>query len=120
MKIKQPVQTEHQIQQAVIEWLQYKKWFVWRHNSGMVRTVHNTMVRMGVAGMPDVFALKDGQLLGIEVKRPGKKPTDIQQRMMDDLTKYGAQCMVVTSTEDLEVKLKALDRQNRPYDAYEK
>ena len=74
----------------------------------MVRTIHNTMVRMGVAGMPDVFALKDGFLIGVEVKRPGKKPTDIQERMMKELREHGAGTVVATSVEDVERYLKLL------------
>ena len=107
MKLPYP-QTEKGIQQAIIEWLQYKGYFVWRHNSGMVRTAHDTMVRMGVAGMPDVFALKDGFLIGVEVKRPGRKPTDIQERMLNELREHGAGTVVATSVEDMERYLKLL------------
>lgn len=100
--------SEHAIMQSILEWLYYKGWMCWRHNSGMVRTIHNTMVRMGVAGMPDVFALKDGFLIGVEVKRPGKKPTDIQERMMKELREHGAGTVVATSVEDVERYLKLL------------
>lgn len=100
--------TEHAIQQTIIDWLQYKGFMVWRHNSGMVRTAHNTMVRMGVAGMPDVFALKDGFLIGVEIKRPGNKPTDIQERMLKELREHGAGTIVATSVDDVERYLKLL------------
>ena len=74
----------------------------------MVRTAHNTMVRMGVAGMPDVFALKDGFLIGVEVKRPGRKPTDIQERMLKELRDHGCGTCVATCVEDIEKYLKLL------------
>ena len=101
-------QTEHGIQQAIIEWLQYKGYFVWRHNSGMVRTMGNTMVRMGVAGMPDVFALKDGFLIGVEVKKKGNKPTDIQERMLKELRDHGCGTCIAHSVDELEKWLKLL------------
>ena len=99
---------EHAIQQQIIEWLQYKGWFVWRQNSGMVMTNHNTLVRMGTAGMPDVFALKDGLLIGVEVKQPGKKATDIQERMLEELRNHGAGTIVTHSVDELERWLKII------------
>lgn len=108
MKIPSEV-TEHAIQQSIIEWLQYKNWFVWRHNSGMVQTIHNTMVRMGVAGMPDVFALKDGLLIGVEVKRPGKKATELQEQMLKELENHGGRTIIAHSVEEVEQWIKLLE-----------
>ena len=76
-------------------------WLVWRNNSGMVQTARGHMVKMGMAGLPDLFAIKDGLLLGVEVKRPGKKPTEIQERMLGELREHGAATVVATCIEDL-------------------
>lgn len=101
--------SEHQIQNAILEWLQYKGWMVWRNNSGVIPMTANgktRLIKMGMAGLPDLFALKDGFLLGVEVKRPGNKPTVIQERMLFELRNHGAGTCVAHSVEELETWLK--------------
>lgn len=116
-KSKVTATREHIIQNAIADWLGYKGWFVWRNNSGVIRTISGSYVHMGMAGLPDLFALKNGTLLGVEVKRPGKKPTDIQEQMLAALRLNGALAIVATSTEDVDAYLKSLDRKDLPYDA---
>lgn len=51
-----------------------------------------------VAGIPDLLCLRTGRAVWMEVKQPGKYPTAIQRRRMDDLEKIGGTpCAVVTS-----------------------
>lgn len=70
------------------------------------------MIWMGEKGTPDLMAFRKPyvfdkkyrlvQLLFIEVKRPGKKPTFNQEQMMKLLEEKGARCIVATGIEDLE------------------
>ncbi len=77
------------------------------------------MIRMTKAGTPDIMAFKmvsvttmirpEHQLtveslrpLFIEVKRPGKKPTPLQQMKMEELESFGARCLVAHSVEEVE------------------
>ena len=119
--MKIPV-SEHQIQTSIIHYLGYKGYYTQRMNSGAIRTEKGGLVRMNKAGTPDIMAFKMGtgvlychdmpdydqhsypnlKLLFIEVKRPGKKATPLQLAMMEELTKYGARCIIATSVEDLE------------------
>lgn len=47
-------------------------------------------------GIPDLLLLKDGKAEFVEVKRPGKQPTDLQLKRMEELEKYGCRCRVLT------------------------
>ena len=42
-----------------------------------------------MAGMPDLMLLKDGRALFIEVKLPGKKPTALQFKRMEEIRTQG-------------------------------
>lgn len=46
------------------------------------------------AGIPDVMHIEQGILFAIEVKRPGKKATPLQQITLDKLNAYGAISLV--------------------------
>jgi hypothetical protein len=101
--------TEKQIQDTIIEYLKRKKWYVQRVNSGAMRMESKGktyMMRMAVPGTPDVLAFKKlgdaVNLVFIEVKRPGKKPTPLQIAKMQELESYGAKCLVAASIKDLE------------------
>lgn len=52
------------------------------------------------AGLPDVWAVKNGRLHCFEVKRPGQKPTRLQEIRMQELRDHGAVCYVVTDADE--------------------
>ena len=59
-----------------------------------------------LAGVPDLLCLKSGTAVFLEVKQPGKKPTPIQVRRMEEIeAQGGAACHVVTSAEQAQVIL---------------
>lgn len=110
------LKTEHQIQTECINFLRASGYFVQRMNAGVIHQANEQgktrRILMGRRGTPDIMAFKEQvvpvygmapvvQLLFIEVKRPGKKPTFNQEQMMQELTEYGAQCLVVHSVEEL-------------------
>jgi hypothetical protein len=115
--------TEHQIQYLLMGYLRRKGYYVERLNSGKFSAGEGRSKRfiMGVTpGTPDLIAFKQYQgkldcikcdnpvgglytdLVFIEVKRPGNKPTALQKAKMEELEEYGARCIVATSVEDLE------------------
>ena len=100
--------SEHDIQTAIQGYLSAYGWLVWRNNSGMIKTDKGHMVKMGLAGLPDLFAIKKGKLLAIEVKRPGKKPTEIQEYMLNELFEHGAKVIVAHSIDEVEEFIKTL------------
>jgi hypothetical protein len=110
-KITKYQPSEHEIQTAIINWFNYHRWFVWRNNSGMIAVgegKYRRMVKMGLAGLPDVFAIKDGILACVEVKRPGNKPTDLQKQRLEQLEEHGAWTLVAYSVDDVEKKFKII------------
>jgi Holliday junction resolvase len=63
-----------------------------------VRKMHGGIY--GVAGDPDLLAVRDGYAYGLEVKRPGERPTKIQRHRLGELEAAGAIVGVVTSLEE--------------------
>ena len=63
--------SEQELVNLIKQWLQLHGWWVLRLNSGMIKTLKG-VVRLSPAGTPDLFALKKGKCVFIEVKI-GKK-----------------------------------------------
>lgn len=61
------------------------------------------------AGIPDVLAVKDGRALWVEVKRPGEKPTKIQEHVMAGLRAAGCVVIVASSSGDIDAALARKD-----------
>lgn len=57
-------------------------------------------------GVPDRIFIKDGVVLFLEIKRPGKKPTPLQFYQIKCLTTHGANAQWCDSTESGEAILK--------------
>jgi len=104
-------------QKKIIEYLTLRGWVVERMNSGMMPAKYGGKTRyvhLHTAGTPDVQALRkapacDGdtqpytEVLYIEVKRPGEKPTEVQLAQHERLReKGGARVIVATSWEDID------------------
>jgi hypothetical protein len=106
--MKKPIvsQTEHQIQSTILQILPYYGVFAWRNNSGMIAVgegKYRRMIKIGTAGLPDIIGIQkeSGKLVGLEVKKPSKKPTELQKHMLATLEKYGAIVAVVHSLEEV-------------------
>ena len=52
------------------------------------------------AGTPDILAVRHGRVYLLEVKCPGKKPTVLQARRLDEWTAAGATTAVVSAVQD--------------------
>ena len=48
------------------------------------------------AGLPDIVGCVDGKFFGIEVKMPGKEPTALQARVLEEITDSGGYATWVT------------------------
>ncbi len=113
MKNILPKPKEKDIQQACINYLKYKGFFTQRMNSGSIRTAAGGMVKLAAKGTPDVMAFKRAlsfregvmssvDLIFLEIKVPGKKPTPAQTMMMEELESFGAQCYVIHGLNELQ------------------
>jgi hypothetical protein len=55
---------------------------------------------MQALGIPDIVLCYQGRFGGLEVKRPGQKPTAIQQATLDRIRECGGIAAVVTSVDE--------------------
>ncbi len=101
--------SEQDLQNNCITFLQYRNFLVMRMNSGMVKTEAGGMVKMGVAGTPDLMAIKPAtvhppsslELYWFEIKKPGKKSTPIQKARQNELRAIGCKVFEIHSLEEL-------------------
>ena len=77
---------------------------------------------MGLAGLPDVWAVTYGRLICLEVKRPksegGKNPTKRQLYQMRQLLKAGAVVEVVRSVDEAVEIVELVEREMRKVRLY--
>lgn len=52
----------------------------WRNQSGALRNATGQLVRFGAPGSPDVICIVAGRFVGLEVKQPGGRLSERQQR----------------------------------------
>lgn len=64
------------------------------------------------SGEPDITALYRGRFLAIEVKRPGEKPTRIQEHVLQKYKEAGAITLVAESVDDVRRLIKEIDNEN--------
>ena len=68
----------------------------------------NNMGIYAKAGVSDILACIKGRFVAIEVKRPGKKPTDLQERFLDVVNTIGGFAFWADSLQEVKDKLKEL------------
>jgi Holliday junction resolvase len=59
------------------------------------------LIQTNCNGIPDLMCLKDGKTVFVEVKQPGKKPTELQQFRHDQLTQNGFQVFILSSEKEI-------------------
>jgi Holliday junction resolvase len=77
---------ESKIQRKIIADLQKKGWLVIK------------VIQSNAPGFPDLMALKEGRVIFLEVKQPGKKPRPLQLYRHEQLRKQGFEVIVATNT----------------------
>jgi Holliday junction resolvase len=96
---------EKDIQKQIVDYLTIKGWYLIRVNSGaqfVESKGKKRMIRLAPAGTPDIIACSpEGRFYGIEVKRPGNKPTQLQKETLQRITATGGVGMWVTSVDEL-------------------
>ena len=88
------VKLEKRIQKDIATWLRNKGFHVDVITKGMY----------GTNGIADIIACKDGRYIAIEVKRPGNKPTALQERWLMDVQDAGGIAFIAYSIQDVIVK----------------
>lgn len=87
---------ESAVQARVRRYLEKCGWLVWKNHGSAFSEI----------GLPDLMALKDGRFLGIEMKKPGGRPTKKQLRWIQRINDHGGVAAVVDNLEDLKELLR--------------
>ena len=82
---------ESQIQAKITQKLKNHGWFVTK------------LIQTSTNGIPDLMAIKDGVVIFLEVKQPGKKASPLQDHQIEGLIRCGVLAMVVDKLEDIEI-----------------
>lgn len=88
---------EATIENDILQYLQYRGIFCWRTHTGRYPPA--------TPGMPDIVGVWKGQMIAVEVKRPGQKPTKVQTAFIDKLKTSGALVIVASSVGDVQAGL---------------
>ena len=59
------------------------------------------LIQTNCNGIPDLMCLKNGKTVFIEVKQPGREPTELQKYRHAELIKQGFTVHVLTSEKDI-------------------
>lgn len=107
---------ESDIQKGILEYLEWRRILVWRTNAGSAfRSYTNKsgiskMYKQTFAppGTSDIIGITNtGLFLAIEVKVPGKEPTEIQTQFINEINEKGGIAFVAHSIEEVQEALKS-------------
>lgn len=104
---------ESTVLKQVEEWLYLHKIWHMRCNNSAGKAQSGMFMRSftccghAVAGVSDIYAIKEGVSIWIECKRPvGGRLSEGQRKFLDAMNRNGAVGIVVNSIESLETQLK--------------
>lgn len=83
---------ESDIQAQIKQYLQYKGWYVVK--------IHQSLG--SVRGIADLYALKDGRHVWIEVKTARGRLSEYQEKFRDEIESHGGTYIVARGIEDVE------------------
>ncbi len=94
---------ERDVLEVVIEAMRAHTRIGWaaRMNTGALK-VGTRFVRFGFPGLSDVIGqTRDGRMVAVEVKRPGRKPTPIQESFLSMVREWGGIAFCATCVGDV-------------------
>jgi hypothetical protein len=91
---------EGKIQAEIIKYLKDNKIWHFRYNASVTY------------GMPDIIGIYNGFFVGIEVKTPGGRATELQDRMKDSIEENGGYHVFATSVEDVYNLIRRIEKEH--------
>ena len=79
--------------------------YFWQNDSVGIKG-RKRLTRYRPNGVPDILGVVKSKFFGIEVKRPGGKPSDSQIAFRNRFISYGGAYILAYSFEDVRIKLK--------------
>jgi hypothetical protein len=101
MKIQKNCLKEKDIQKNILEYLEIKRIFHYRNNTGSFVSPTGGYYSFGATGSPDIICVINGIYTGLEVKRPKGKQSENQKIFQDNLEKAGGKYYLVYSLDDV-------------------
>ena len=95
---------ESDLLKTILDYLRISGILAWRNNTGAMSGQDKGKrwyVRFSFPGAPDIFAVKHGQIYGIEVKSPRGELSALQVAFSDTLRAAGGCYVVARSLEDV-------------------
>ena len=86
---------------AIRDYLRLRGYFVWKGGTAGALNAKGQFFQICEAGSPDLFAIKDGTLLCIEVKAGKDRLSPRQEFWLSEAEKHGAVCIVARSVDDV-------------------
>lgn len=94
--------TEKETQAAILSYLELKRVFHWRNNTGSFKTERGGFYRFGTPGSPDIFAVRPpGQIIGIEVKDTKGRLNENQLAFRQSFEAVGGIYVLARSLDDV-------------------
>lgn len=90
-KTKPPAPTEAEIQTTIRQFLEWRGWFVYKNHQSMGS--HK--------GIADLTAIKDHQVVWVEIKSKKGNLSGWQQQFKEEILAHGGIYIVATSVDDL-------------------
>ncbi len=99
---------ESDIQKAILEYLQYSGYYVWKnHSTGIFNAKGGGFIPTGKPGVSDILGiLPNGRFLAIEVKKPKGRLSEHQVQFIDDINKNKGLAFVAYSIDDVQTTFK--------------
>lgn len=102
--MKEPVTPESEIQKSIVNYLNSKRIFFYRNNSGGMMGHYkgkDRFVQFGYPGSPDIVAVISGRYTGIEVKAKTGKQSCYQRAFEQNLTNAGGRYILAKCSGDV-------------------
>lgn len=94
---------EAALQKSIIQWCEANRIFVRRRNVGAIKAQYkgkSRFIRFGETGQSDLWLIYGGFHIEVEVKAPGKVPTEWQNAWMAEVRKAGGKAFWCDSLDD--------------------
>jgi len=92
---------ETQLQNDCLKYLQAKKIFCYRQNSGAVKTEKGFYRFTSINGLPDIIAIINGRFVGFELKLKGKYPSREQKLTHKRIKEAGGRVYIIHDLNEL-------------------
>jgi len=102
--------SEKLLQKQILDWLRLNGYFAFKVNTtGIYRKSTDSWIKNPMRGVSDIIALKDGNMVCIEVKYGKNKPSKEQVEFIENIAKHGGTGIVVYSLDEAIFYLKKFE-----------